>query len=619
MEMDTRGFASSPFVAVPSAQRYLPVGSIETGRQRLLEGIVQGAGPGLIIGGPGMGKTMLCAVLAAELQKTHDVVMLGEWRLRFCRSLLHNLLHQLEIPYRGRSEEELRLSLIERATQGSPAQGSPAQGSPAQGSTSQGSTSQGGPAQGKRSSSGGIVIIADEAQSLPRRLLEELRLLSGVVRGGMGRIQLLLCGLPLLDERLAHPRMEALQQRIAVRCYLHPLTLAETGDYVRRGFARIDQGENMIDEDAIRSIFFASDGNPRLINQTVQYAIQIAVRERLSRLSASLIDRAWRELQQLPGPQTAVVNSQVGGAFTAASLRSKNEPWGEREMNHLGSGAASIEFGPLDDFDEPGRDPMADTVDYEPPREEKVDEHVETDCAPSTAESQAGRFPLRDIPVRRGQSLRDELFGNYYRDEEPIADPAALANDPPLLEIIDSGSSRGAKAGTGPWSGEWKLHEEIASLKRETAGAMSNSTAPRSGVPQSSVPQSSVPFDSSAPMAGDQMRFDGGRPWDAARGQDDRESLDFDPSSASASERFIGPEIAGSVVRLGGIQDISDISVHDDSDLLIVEEDVPLESPLGISPVIPRPAEDRSIADQQTMLQRMREIAEPWENHGNTF
>lgn len=599
MEMDTRGFASSPFVAVPSAQRYLPVGSIETGRQRLLEGVVQGAGPGLIIGGPGMGKTMLCEVLAADLRKTHDVVMLGEWRLRSCRSLLHNLLHHLEIPYRGRSEEELRLSLIERATQGSTAQGIPAQGSTAE---------------GKGSSSGGIVIIADEAQSLPRRLLEELRLLSGVVRGGTGRIQLLLCGLPLLDERLAHPRMEALQQRIAVRCYLHPLTLAETGDYVRRGFTRIGQREDVIDEDAIRTIFFASDGNPRLINQTVQHAIQIAARERLSLLGASLIDRAWRELQQLPGPQTSVMNSQEGGAFTAASPRSNNEPWDERERNPLGSGAASIEFGPLDDFDEPGRDPMADTVDYEPPQEEKVDEHVETDCAPTTAESQVGRFPLRDVPVRRSQSLRDELFGNYYRDEEPIADPAALANDPPLLEIIDSGASRGANAGTGLWSGEWKLHEEITSLKRETAGAMSTSAVPRS-----SVPKSSVPGDSSTPMAGDQMRFDGGRPWDAARGRDDRESLDCDPSSMAGSERFIGPEIAGSVVHPRGIQDISDISVRDDSDLLIVEEDVPLESPIGISPVIPRPAEERAIADQQAMLQRMREIAEPWENHGNTY
>src|SRR5205085_9428246 len=79
----------------------------------------------------------------------------------------------------------------------------------------------------------GLLLIVDEAHSIPLRLLEELRLITNLVRGGVTRVRLILSGGPQLEERFASPKLESFNQRVAVRCYLESLDRQQTIDIIR--------------------------------------------------------------------------------------------------------------------------------------------------------------------------------------------------------------------------------------------------------------------------------------------------------------------------------------------------------------------------------------------------
>lgn len=364
--------SESPFPATPSFQNYLAVGSVEQANQRLQEAIVQREGIGLIVGPAGTGKSLLCTVLAESFRDSHDVVLLSESRLCTRRALLQHILHHLDLPYADRSEGELRLALIDRA------------------------------ARGGHEGTAGLLLIVDEAQIMPGRLLEELRLMAGIVRDGYSRVQLVLAGGMLLDERLSHPRMETLNQRIGARCYLHPLGRGETGQYIREAFRR--QGINpgtLIDEEAIQAVYFASGGIPRLINQTMTRALSLCQRDACERLTAERIEMAWADLQQLPCPQG---DEKLGdhtvrpGDIDSLRISSQSE---------VGSPFASIEFGTL----ESATDPMAETVDYEPVGTSAI-------ASPDT-EATSNASVTTDY---------SGLFGDGFDDEELI--PASFTANP---------------------------------------------------------------------------------------------------------------------------------------------------------------------------------------------
>ena len=58
------------------------------------------------------------------------------------------------------------------------------------------------------------VILLDEAQSLPEKSLEAIRLLSNLENGQTKLVQIVLFGQPELDTRLAQSNVRQLRQRI---------------------------------------------------------------------------------------------------------------------------------------------------------------------------------------------------------------------------------------------------------------------------------------------------------------------------------------------------------------------------------------------------------------------
>lgn len=71
------GLTKRPFCTAPRPDHYFPAEAIETARQTLARCVERVEGLGVVIGPTGTGKTMLCRVLAAQLQEALRVVLLA--------------------------------------------------------------------------------------------------------------------------------------------------------------------------------------------------------------------------------------------------------------------------------------------------------------------------------------------------------------------------------------------------------------------------------------------------------------------------------------------------------------------------------------------------------------
>jgi general secretion pathway protein A len=115
----------------------------------------------------------------------------------------------------------------------------------------------------------GIVpaLLVDEAQALPLELLEEIRLLANIETTTEKLLPVVLAGQPQLAVKLNHPDLKQLKQRVALRCDLQPLDLAETTAYIG-GRVAIAGGDaqRLFAREAVELIHQCSLGIPRTIS-----------------------------------------------------------------------------------------------------------------------------------------------------------------------------------------------------------------------------------------------------------------------------------------------------------------------------------------------------------------
>ena len=107
----------------------------------------------------------------------------------------------------------------------------------------------------------------------------------------------------MLEEHLASPKLESFTQRVVARCYLEALNRAETQDYIMPQIAAAGgEGPQIFPAEACQSVYKATDGVPRLINQVCDHALLLAYAAGQRQLDAARIEEAWADLQQLPTP-----------------------------------------------------------------------------------------------------------------------------------------------------------------------------------------------------------------------------------------------------------------------------------------------------------------------------
>jgi len=184
---------------------------------------------------------------------------------------------------------------------------------------------------------GTAVLFIDEAHLLSTELLEEIRLLGNADTQQEKLLQIILCGQPELLAMMNRRELSALQQRIAARAHLRPLSLAETRAYVaERLHAAGLQGPSPFPPSALEVVFRCSEGVPRLINlvcdgclalgfRTQRRMIQQDIVEEVA-VSLGLAQRAPAVVEKpvpatLPGT-TATAAAAAAGASTGGDQKS---------------------------------------------------------------------------------------------------------------------------------------------------------------------------------------------------------------------------------------------------------------------------------------------------------
>jgi general secretion pathway protein A len=503
-----------PFAAPPAAERYIPTESLEQSRTTLVRVVERAEGPGLVIGSAGTGKSLLCQLLAQHFRGKFAVATLAAARLSTRRALLQNILFELKLPYRDMDESELRLSLIDHL-------------------------------EPRDSGLSGLLLLVDEAHTLPLRLLEEVRLITNLVRDGEPLVRLILAGGMQLEERLASPKLESFQQRIAARCYLHPMGRDETIYYVQEQLKRAGApAEGLFTADALRAIHTASDGVPRLVNQLCDHALMLAALGGHTQLDAAGINEAWADLQQLPAP------------------------WHEakRPAAAPASAASVIEFGALADdpplstaaSDESAASPVTSSAPtlvgpYQPVQPHAAEiglSAIEARLAALDEELPREGDPEDFSPVDESQTEVELIFhsahdpfGHGWEEEEVVIDRFASLPESRLRRVT---SDEGRE-----------LAAAIALPTRETSGDASARDNRDEAQPTISL------------LAGSADKLSSGSPSPAPP-----KSTWFDP----ASDPLL-PEPADELVSLARMTVSLRELATDDRDIIVVSDDLPPEPP----------------------------------------
>ncbi|MBI1249819.1 AAA family ATPase [bacterium] len=366
------GFTHRPFPSVPSLAGYLPTDAQTEALETILRCVRRDEGIATLIGGPGLGKSTVALRLEEELGDQFEVVRLSSGHCGSRRALLQAISYELGLPHRGLEEGELRIQLAEHVDR----------------------------IDTRRHV--GIVILADEADLLPIRLLEELRLLTNFAHRERSRISVVLLGGMGLEERLASPYLVSFSQRIGARAYLQPLKKAEVQRYIQQQFKTAGAKRVVFDDTAIETIAARAQGVPRVVNQICDHALLLATLGNVRQLDSDGIEEAWADLQRLPVPKRQL----------------------RQDPAH--SSNSTIEFGSLDDPDSPSefpsvvrfeeRSPHQVEEEFSPVAEQEPEVELIFQNATNPFEE---RFEQEEVVLDRFASLGDQHLSGFRRVTSP--------------------------------------------------------------------------------------------------------------------------------------------------------------------------------------------------------
>jgi putative secretion ATPase (PEP-CTERM system associated) len=142
-----------------------------------------------------------------------------------------------------------------------------------------------------------VVLIVDEAQNLTRKVLEEIRLLSGIETHKEKVLRIILAGQPELKETLESPNLKQLVQRVRLRFHIGPLDSREMREYIKhRLMVAGREVDDLVDESAFDIIHRYSGGVPRLINTLCDTALLCAFADDIHTIGSDDIMAAVEEL-----------------------------------------------------------------------------------------------------------------------------------------------------------------------------------------------------------------------------------------------------------------------------------------------------------------------------------
>lgn len=279
---------SSPFEGTPNPEFYYPTEQHREALAAIEYGINAGKGVISIIGDVGTGKTLLV--------KSLHQINTGDWHLIeitnpwvSTEEILKEILRQLRIrryEYATVLEQQEMLKNFRKNA---------------------------------RNKNKRIVIVIDEAQQLPEKTLEGIRLLSNLeVDGDPAKLlQIILLGQCELEDILKKHSMRQLRQRVVINRFLTNLDRRDAGGYIRHRLSIARGDVELFDDHAIDAIHHYTGGTPRLINILCDNSMIAGYAANTHHIDARLVEEAAKDLlmssnspfskaqQSAPPPQQA--------------------------------------------------------------------------------------------------------------------------------------------------------------------------------------------------------------------------------------------------------------------------------------------------------------------------
>jgi type II secretory pathway predicted ATPase ExeA len=173
-----------------------------------------------------------------------------------------------------------------------------------------------------------VLLIVDEAQNLSLRVLEEIRLLSGVETTKEKVLRIILAGQPELNEKLDAPELIQLAQRIRLRFHLTTLSAAEMRAYIEHRLEVAGAGDRQIfAEDTFGELYRYTGGVPRLVNTLCDTAMMSAYASNRDGVTVGDVATAVDELRwvefsvRLQQQQQAALARATGDGHTHTGTR----------------------------------------------------------------------------------------------------------------------------------------------------------------------------------------------------------------------------------------------------------------------------------------------------------
>lgn len=167
----------------------------------------------------------------------------------------------------------------------------------------------------------GALLIIDEAQNLPRQVLEQIRILSNLETHKEKLLQIVLVGQLNLKDLLRSPDLRQLDQRVSIRYELKPLTREETAAYIAHRLTIAGGGAVVsFAPKALDRVHKYTGGIPRLINLVCDRALLGGYSVRTNRITPEIVTAAASGLD-LVAPRVPVIGwlKRHAAAFAAGA------------------------------------------------------------------------------------------------------------------------------------------------------------------------------------------------------------------------------------------------------------------------------------------------------------
>ncbi len=259
-----------PFTITPDTSFYFAYASHQDALNTLLLTVRSGEGFIKVIGEVGTGKTLLCRKFLNALEQSDFLAAYIPNPYVGPMTLLLAVADEFDIEYRERMNQHDLLKLLTKFLLDAHARGQR------------------------------VVLCLDEAQAMPIETLEALRLLTNLETERRKLLQVVLFGQPELNAKLGNPSIRQLKQRISFSCSLRPLSLADVEYYIAHRLSVAGySGPPLFSAVAIRRIYKASRGVPRLVNILSHKAMMAAFGEGLHHIDGKHVRAAVRDTESV--------------------------------------------------------------------------------------------------------------------------------------------------------------------------------------------------------------------------------------------------------------------------------------------------------------------------------